>query len=281
MQAAKLGARCAFVGCVGDDEAGAAMRENLVGHGVDVAGVETLAGASSGVAPVNVSSLSGENAVVVVPGANALLTPAHVDAHASATISRARVLLTQCETPLDATLAALRACKEAGGFGILNAAPAPPKGSLGSEFAAVASLLVVNETELAAVSGRDVDSDADAEAAALSLVDESGWARVAVTLSARGAMLVERNSGVSRVAGVVVPPGRVIDTTGAGDSWCGALAAALAMAQAMIDAVSIARAAELACCVASRSVQSRGTQASYFGRADDADVAAMLDALGA
>ena len=98
-----------------------------------------------------------------------------------------------------------------------------------------------------------------------------------VTLSARGAMLVERNGGVSRVAGVVVPPGRVIDTTGAGDSWCGALAAALAMAQAMIDAVSIARAAELACCVASRSVQSRGTQASYFGRADDADVAAMLE----
>lgn len=195
LAAARAGARTVLCGRIGAD--GREYRAGLIERRVDCAGVRVVDGAS-GHALIAVDE-HGENTIIVIPGANARLTAAEVARHADA-IEAADVLLLQLEIPLPAVLSAAELARAANTRVVLNPSPwtVPP-----AELLAAADPLVVNEHEAQRV--------------------PAGQARsMCVTLGERGARWGE--------IGVSVPDGDrpIVDTTGAGDSFAGALAAALA-----------------------------------------------------
>lgn len=200
--AARLGAVVRFIGAVGDDAAGASLTDELRREGIDTDLVEAVRG-PSGVALVTVDR-RGENTIVVGRGANALV---RIDAGARAVLEDADVVLCQLEIPMEAVTAAAEASR---GVFILNAAPAR---SVPSTTLGLVDVLVVNQHELVALAGSAEPS------AARSL----GVPTVVVTLGARGAQIVTR-SDVAFVPALVV---EAVDTTGAGDTFCGAVAASL------------------------------------------------------
>ena len=219
--AARLGRRVAMVGRVGDDEAGAVLREALAGAGVNVAHLLTASGVPSGVALIAVGA-DGDNAIVVSPGANGRVGVGDVIA-AEAVLGRAKVTLLQLEIPLDAVAAAAAA---SGGTVVLNPAPATP---LPAGLLDRIDVLVPNQTELAALTGHD--GPVDTETAA-DLARQLPTAAVVVTLGAGGALVV---AGAD-VTLVPAPPVAPVDTTAAGDAFCGALADALVGGADLTDA---------------------------------------------
>ncbi len=251
--AARLGAAVAMVARVGGDVFGADMLANFAAQGIDVARVLRTEGVSSGVAPIAVDD-AGRNAIIVVAGANALLTPADVDAAAPA-IRRARVLLCQLEVPLETSLRALTLAREAGVLTILNPAPAPE--ALPDAMLRVSDLVCPNESEASAISGIPVTDAASAEAAGRVLVGRGARAAI-VTLGAAGCLYVSASETWRAPAPVVT----AVDTTGAGDCFLGSLAFFLACAAGLRDAAIRAAA------VAALSVQRPGTQTSYPYAAD-------------
>lgn len=251
--AARLGAAVAMVARVGGDVFGADMLANFAAQGIDVARVLRTEGVSSGVAPIAVDD-AGRNAIIVVAGANALLTPADVDAAAPA-IRRARVLLCQLEVPIETSLRALTLAREAGVLTILNPAPAPE--ALPDAMLRVSDLVCPNESEASAISGIPVTDAASAEAAGRVLVGRGARAAI-VTLGAAGCLYVSASETWRAPAPVVT----AVDTTGAGDCFLGSLAFFLARAAGLRDAAIRAAA------VAALSVQRPGTQTSYPYAAD-------------
>jgi ribokinase len=235
--AARAGARTALVAALGDDEGGRLLRSALAAAGVDLDHVRTAAG-PTGTAFVSVDP-HGENAIVVDPGANALLVDL-TDAERGL-VATARVVVCQLEVPVSTVRQALSA---ATGLAVLNAAPAAP---LPEELLATVDVLVVNEHEALAVAGGD--SVGPAVRRLLEQVPE-----VVVTLGAAGALLARRGADDLRVPGV--PAREVVDTTGAGDVFCGSLAAARAAGDGPEDAVA------LACAAASLSVERPGAGGS-------------------
>jgi len=227
---ARWGVATRLVGAVGEDAAGDFLVAHLTAAGVDVSGVARRAGAPTGQAAIFVSP-SGENMIVVAGGANATLTGLDMGAESGAP---GRVRLAQLETPVDAIEAFFEAGRGAGALTLLNAAPAVPDGR---RLFDAADILIVNETELAAYAGPGAPEDEVAKAAR-TLISRSGQS-VIVTLGARGAMAVDRD-GVFQVEG---RPARVLDTTGAGDAFCGVLAASLAEGTPMRDALHLANVA--------------------------------------
>ncbi|MQA26065.1 MAG: ribokinase [Micromonosporaceae bacterium] len=224
--AARAGARCGFIGAVGSDGYGPALRGALEQSGVDVAGIRSVPG-SSGVALIAVDD-QGENTIVVVPGANASVTDL-TDADRAA-IAAADVLLIQLEVPLTAVSAALRAARDAGTFTVLNAAPAQP---LPADLLAGVDLLVVNEVEAATLAGT-----AGAAGALETLLAQAP--RVVLTLGAKGARYADRD-GVRLEA--PAPVITAVDTTAAGDAFGGALAVAWAERRPTAEALRWACAA--------------------------------------
>ena len=231
--AARLGRRVAMVGRVGDDDAGRQLLASLADAAVDTAQVEALAGVPSGTALITVSA-DGENQIVISPGANARLTPDDVAA-AGAALDAAAVTLLQLEVPLDAVAAAARA---AGGRVVLTPAPARalPDGLLGA-----VDVLVPNRVELAQLTGEPVPETVEE---AVALAGRLPARAVVVTLGADGALVVEGDQA-SHVPAV---PVRAVDTTAAGDAFCGGLADALATGASLEDAARrAARVAAAAC----------------------------------
>jgi ribokinase len=215
--AARLGAATHMTGCTGDDQFGRELLAFLGREGVDCARVRRVADVATGVGIVMLAD--SDNAIIVAPGANMMLTAAEASAHSA---QRGDICVGQLEVPLAATEAAFHLARVSGAMTILNAAPAQ---RLSDSFLEVTDLLVVNESELKAMSGRHIDEaspDSDIVTAARMLArDRRG---VIATLGARGAIAVDG-------AAVVSIPGRkvqVVDTTGAGDCFVGALAAFLA-----------------------------------------------------
>ncbi len=238
--AARLGARVAMVGRVGDDAFGTTLRRGLEDVGVDNTRVQVDAEVGSGLALINVEE-SGENAISVSPGANGRVSAADVEA-AAAMIENAKVVLLQLEVPVTAVA---RAAQLARGTVILNPAPAAP---LPGSLLADVDILVPNETELGLLAGTATRTEDEVVTAARSLpVDD-----VVVTLGARGALVVSR-AAINRVPPVPVDP---VDTTGAGDAFCGALAAELARG------AYVRAAARFAARVAAVAVTRHGAQAS-------------------
>ena len=193
---------------MGEDEAGEELLARLAEGGVDVARVRRLAGTPTGQAYIFVSA-AGENMIVVVGGANQRVGAADI---AALDLSGRRVFLAQLETPVDAIEALFTSAAARGGMRILNAAPALAEGA---SLFPLADILVVNETELARYAGAG-----DVELAARRLISRAGQT-VIVTLGADGAMAVDATERPYRAG----RPARVVDTTGAGDCFCGVLAA--------------------------------------------------------
>lgn len=223
--AARAGATTAFVASLGDDESGGLLRDALSEAGVDL-GLVSSTTTPTGTAIITVDA-DGENAITVAPSANAEL---ELSAASIAAIQQAEVVLAQLEIPFDTVRAAARASR----YFVLNAAPAA---ELDDDLLAEVDLLVVNEHEAAVVGGSD-------PAALLQRVPLA-----VVTLGGDGALVLARGAAQVRVPGVEV---EVVDTTAAGDTFCGVLAAALASGQGLTDAVRRANAA------ASLSVQTAG-----------------------
>jgi ribokinase len=224
--AGRLGRGVHMVGRVGEDPAGSRQLAALAGAGVNVGRVLVTAGVPTGSATIPVEEGSGENLIVVVPGANGRLRPEDADVES---VRRASVLLLQLEVPLETVAAAARATS---GTVVLNPAPAQP---LPADLLAAVDVLVPNEHELAQLAGGADGERPPADLAELARSVASG--SVVVTLGARGALIVPADGAASLQA---PPPVDVVDTTGAGDCFCGALAQALSRGEELPAAVRYA-----------------------------------------
>lgn len=205
--AARLGAEVTMIGCVGADAFGGEMKATLAREGVDIDHVSTGREAT-GIASITLSG--GDNAIIVVPGANHELSPEDID-RASAAIAHADVVLAQLEVPYATVLHAARRAREHGKPFFLNPAPAV---ELSGELLELTTLLTPNEHELA--TALQTPEGAWAEVIARSPV------RIAMTHGKDGAYYTDANGALVHQPGFVVA---AVDTTGAGDTFNGALAA--------------------------------------------------------
>jgi ribokinase len=249
-----LGPGVHMVGRVGQDPAGDRQLAALAEARVNVGRVHPTPGVPTGSATIPVEDGSGENLIVVVPGANGQLTAADVDVDS---VRRAKVVLLQLEVPLDTVGAAARAAT-----GTVVLTPAPPQPLPGDLLNRV-DVLVPNEHELAHLAGAEPGERSPGELAALArTVTRSA---VVVTLGARGALVLPADDGPVTLQ--APPPVTPVDTTGAGDCFCGALAQALASGSDLSGAVRYAVAA------AALSTTGPGARGAL---PDDAAVRALL-----
>lgn len=243
--AAALGGHVSFIGVVGRDEAGETYLEHLRHAGVDVGGVAQVAGADTGTAMILVDD-AGENLIVVDPGANSLLDASWVEPNV-----RSRpmsVVLLQLEVPLTALEAAAAALPTETVL-VLNPAPMPPDVDNLKRLLDRVDVLVPNRKELGQLTGQAEPTTLEQVGECLSILDFNG--AVIVTLGADGAIFMEPGAEPIHSPALTLEP---VDTTGAGDAFCGALAFELAEGRALDDCVT--RAVE----VAGKSTLFRGAQ---------------------
>ncbi|MDQ3249820.1 MAG: ribokinase [Chloroflexota bacterium] len=254
VMAAKLGAEVAMITKVGDDLFGRDTLTNYKTLGFDTRYVLFTDQASTGVAPVWVDEATGNNAIMVVTGANDLLSPADVEAARSA-LASAQIVVCQWECPLETTLTALRIAREEGVMTLFN--PAPARAELPAEAYQLSDIFSPNESETELLTGRSVATLEEAEAAARILLGR-GAGHVVLTLGERGSLLVDANE----VRHVPAPQVQAVDSTGAGDAFMGSLAYFLALGAPIVEAMRRANQ------IAAISVQAPGTQSSFPDAAD-------------
>ncbi len=235
--AARLGAAVRMAGCVGGDDFGRQLLACLRAENVDAGQVRTVTGVPTGLAMISVDP-AGENLITVAPGANHEVGAGEVAAAAS---SPGDVLVICAEIPVPAIRAALARAR--GARCILNLAPAPqsPDEAAGIVADGV-DWLVVNETEAAAVLGRKVEGLTDAAEAAAGLV-AAGARHAVVTAGAHGAALASSTGPAGAPQTIEAFGVKAVDTVGAGDTFVGALAVALAAGILPGEAVRAAAAA--------------------------------------
>ncbi|MEW2162031.1 ribokinase [Streptomyces sp. NPDC007084] len=225
--AARLGARTALLARVGDDGHGRLLLDAQRAAGVDTVGV-LVGGAPTGVALITVDP-SGDNSIVVSPGANGRLAPEDVRA-AGSLFQASRVVSAQLEIPLETVVQVVRSLADGGRF-VLN--PSPPR-PLPREVLAACDPLIVNEHEARVIAGDGLgDSPEDWARALLALGPRS----VVITLGAAGALVAERAGARVRVPSV---PVEAVDTTGAGDAFTAALAWRLGRGESLTEAAGYA-----------------------------------------
>ncbi|CCV06508.1 ribokinase [Mesorhizobium metallidurans STM 2683] len=247
--AGKLGADVTFLTRLGVDPFADMARQTWVRAGVKSTVIDTPQ-SYTGAAYIFVEETSGNNAIIVCPGAAMLISPDDVEAHAGL-IRSAGIFVTQLEQPVEAALRGLEIARGAGVTTILNPAPAPSV-TLPDRIYALCDYVTPNETEAEGLTGIKVSSIDDARRAADSLLGK-GVGTVIITLGEKGALLhtAGRSDHVP-----VVNAGPVVETTGAGDAFNGGLAAALAKGVEPLQAV------RFACAVAGISVTRPGTAPS-------------------
>jgi len=246
----RLGADVTMISRLGRDDFGKMAEQIWQDAGVKSA-ITLDANAYTGAAFVFVNSQSGDNAIIIAPGAASDITSQIIDDN-RALISNADVFMTQLEQPLEAALAGLKLAKEHDGITILNPAPAAP---LPDEIFGLCDYITPNETEAEALTGLPVHTEAEAEHAAEALV-QKGVKTPIITLGAQGAYLYQHG---------LVPAfdaGPVIETTGAGDAFNGALATALAEGQPANLAV------RFGCATAALAVTRAGTASAMPTRSE-------------
>mgnify|MGYP000688455125 CR=1 FL=1 len=215
--AARLGGQTVFIGKVGNDNLGTSIISNLEAEGINVSHLYTTQETSTGVALITTIP-SGENSIIVNAGANGQLTADDVR-DSEEVLAEAGTVLMQLETPVAALTEAAKLGKKHGAFTVLNPAPASP---LPHELLENIDLLIPNETEASSISGVEI-KDESAAMEAISAIQGMGVKNVIITVGSKGA--------IAKVDGkmIMVPAFKVkaIDTTAAGDTFCGALCVAL------------------------------------------------------
>lgn len=230
--AAKLGGDTVFIAKVGNDIFGKQTIELLGKVGVDTTYVSISPSEPSGVALINVDA-SGENSISVASGANADLLPADIDA-AEEVIANAALVIMQLETPVETVEHAARLAKKHGVKVILNPAPAPKK-PLPSSLLANVDIIIPNKTEAELISGIEI-TDSASELKAINAIHATGIKTVIFTLGSKGALICE-NGECEEVPSYKV---EAVDTTAAGDTFCGALCVALSEGMPMRRAIEFA-----------------------------------------
>ena len=260
--AAKAGARVRLIGSVGTDAAGGELLERLAAYGVDVDRVASVAGASTGAAFITVDG-GGENVIAVHPAANGLLSAESVRAALAGTDTPA-VVLCQGEIPAETIDASARLAVELGSRFVLNLAPVV---DVAPTTLAMADPLIVNEGEAQELARRlSLDLPPGSSIDVLVEVLAGVASSVVITLGAKGAVLAGRRGGAQFQPAF---PSQALDTTGAGDSFAGVLAAGLATGAGLAESVRRGAAA------AALSVQRHGAAESY---ASEHIIQLLLDA---
>ena len=247
-----LGAEVRMIGCVGQDDAGVRMRQDLAKLGIGIEGLMSVPSAATGTALILVDP-DGRNQIGVALGANERLTVEMASAHEE-TIAWADVLLCQLETPLPVVRWSLERAKRHDVTAILNPAPAQP---LTDDLLALVDFLTPNESEAQTLSGLEVSNLESASEAAQHLLAR-GARRVVVTLGGEGALACDQAAALHFPAF----PVKVIDTTAAGDAFSGALAVGIAAGGTLEQAIPLAAAAAALTCT------KRGAQDSLPDRKD-------------
>ncbi|WP_454630492.1 ribokinase [Bradyrhizobium cenepequi] len=234
--AAKLGAATALIGRLGKDAFGQELRTFLAAQGVDLRFVKDTSEAHTGTAIITVAD--ADNTIVVVPGANAMVSPEDVAAPA---LTKGDIAVSQFEVPQATITAFFKYARAAGATTILNPAPAR---KFDSELLDLVDILILNETELGFLSGRKLRDSGNRDRLIDAARSLAGRDRiVCVTLGKRGALALVGGEPL-------MVPGRevkAIDTTGAGDCFVGALASRLARGSSLRDALGYANAAASIC----------------------------------
>jgi ribokinase len=234
--AAKLGAPTALIGRLGKDAFGAELRAFLVSQGIDLSLVRETA-APTGTAIITLAD--ADNTIVVVPGANGLVTPEDV---ASVPLAKGDIAVSQFEIPLPTIAAFFKRARAAGATTILNPTPVRP---FDGELAELVDIVVINETELGQLTGVNLHGDDER----MRFVDTARLLQrredqvICVTLGGRGAIALIDGKPWT-VAGRKVA---TVDTTGAGDCFVGAVAAVLADGNLIMSALAYGNDAASVC----------------------------------
>jgi ribokinase len=238
--ASRLGAEVSFIGCVGNDSYGEQLKQILEGEGIDIEGIDVCSNVQTGIAQITVAEK--ENSIIVVPGANHELTTDWVQTHCLK-LSEADIILVQLETPLPIAEVVVEIANEYNVPVILNPAPAQHlKNSLVSKI----SYLTPNESEICTLtSGEESDL-----AGQIQILLKRGVSTIILTRGEDGVLFNQGDKLEARDSMKV----QAVDTTGAGDTFNGALAVGLARGDSLNDAV------ELAVKAASISVTKPGAQ---------------------
>ncbi|GMR38314.1 hypothetical protein PMAYCL1PPCAC_08509 [Pristionchus mayeri] len=258
--AALLGAQVSMIGKVGDDIFADFNIASMGKAGVETSAVERMPGSTTGTATITVSEeAGGENSIVVTLGANMEMSPEAAE-KAESMIASAAILLCQAEIPDAATKKALEIGSKHGVTTFLNPAPGDP--NLDKSMLTFVDIICTNENEAEFITGIAAPTPVEAEKAARAML-ERGPRVAIITLGPRGCLLAERTAA----DGIIVSflPGervKAVDTTGAGDCFCGTLVALLS------SGISLKEAAARATKIASLSVMKRGTQSSYSSRVE-------------
>ena len=249
--AARCHAGVSFITRLGRDAFAQMALDMYAAEGID-ARIDQTDDSYTGSAYIFIDDKTGDNAIIVCPGAAMTITPAYIDSVKSV-IENADVFVTQLEQPIEAAEHALTMARNAGVTTILNTAPAE---SISDDIFKLCDYVTPNETEVEGYTGVKVVDVADARKAADVLL-EKGVGTALITLGEQGALLHSAEQSVHIPA---VNAGPVVETTGAGDAFNGGFAAALAQGQAPVEA------AQFGCAVAGLSVTQAGTAPSMPAR---------------
>jgi ribokinase len=266
--AAKLGGDVAMLGRVGDDDFGQSMRSNLLDVGCGVQGLQTVPG-TSGVALIFVAE-TGQNSIIVVPGANDQFLPEHVEADA-AHFTGANIILLQLENPAETVVAAARQGRKLNARVILDPAPAPSV-PLPKELLGLVHILTPNETEAAILAGLPPGRLNPEEAKSIAnKLQSMGATTIIMKLGDQGCLLVE----ASRATLIPAPNVNAIDTTAAGDVFNAGLAVALG------EGMELANACRFAVHASALSVTRMGAQIAAPSRPEVNEFASKVGQLKA